>query len=331
MKYLKLFCLLIFAFAAHGQTDTIVRYWMYSKSGTSPMLETKDSTQAVTRAVYYRKDGLWKMESRYIKSGLIYMTASYSDAKCTQNEGELVAFYFNGKMSFKSFYVSDKESGLHQAWHLNGMKKDSFYMKDGIITGKGFSWDSTGKIVSTFDLDEEGTGSVTYFNEKYAVRSKGGRVKGKSEGKWDFYSDEGYREWEVVYAKDSVISAVCFDANGKAKENCIFEREAVPLGGNYAWKVWLAKEIGKYGYPSRKFSKHKTAAELSGEVRVKMLVDKDGKIIEAEIVKSLNEEADKIALKVILSAPAWVPAIQRNKLVKFYATQPITFVVNDEK
>ena len=107
----------------------------------------------------------------------------------------------------------------------------------------------------------------------------------------------------------------------------MFEKEAAPVDGTRQWKIWLAREIEKHGYPSRKTAKRKTAAELSGEVRVRFIVDKDGSIIDAEVIKSLNEEADKIALQVILSAPKWSPGIQRNRYVKSYRTQPITFTM----
>jgi len=142
MKYLKLTCLLLFAFSSHAQTDSIVRYWKYRRNGTVPNVETWDINQAVTRAVYFQQGGLWKMESHFIATGRLYMTASYLDAKGSRNEGPLIAYHPNGKIATSTFYKNDKENGLFQAWYENGRISDSFFVRNNLKTGKGFSWDT---------------------------------------------------------------------------------------------------------------------------------------------------------------------------------------------
>ena len=120
MKILTLFYLLLIAHTSYSQTDSIVRYFKYGKNGISLDVETKDISQAVTRAVYYQQDGLWKMESRFVSTGRVFMTASYADAKATKSEGAYVSYHQNGKIKVKTFYLNNEENGLRQSWHENG-------------------------------------------------------------------------------------------------------------------------------------------------------------------------------------------------------------------
>jgi antitoxin component YwqK of YwqJK toxin-antitoxin module len=328
MKYIKLLCLILFAKDLQAQTDSLVRYWIYSKVTQSAEFETNNASYASTRAVYYLKDGLWKMESRYLADGNLYKTGSYADAKGTVREGDFVSYFPSGKIAGNTSYKNGKEQGLNQTWYENGKRKDSFLMDNGIIISKGYSWNDDGRILAVYDLDKEGSGIVKMLGNKNVSASEGMLNKGKKDGKWIYYADEGYKDWELIYQMDSVVSFQCFDSLGNDQKDCIFEKEARPAGGVNSWTSYLQKAIAKYDYPSKKLSKSNVT--LSGEVQVKFLVNKDGSISEVNVIKSLNSEADNIVRNVILSAPNWVPGIYKNKTVRSFHTQPITFNVTNK-
>jgi TonB family protein len=304
-----------FSFA---QSDSVIRYWI----GSSP---TNIPSKAKTRAVYRLQNGKWQMESRYLSNGLIYQKASYLDSGFNKLDGNFEQYNESGQLAVRSSYVKGLEEGLRLAWNKNGVKKDSFFMHEGHKTGKGYSWNENGSVVSFYDLDKDGNGPVKFFRDKDSLYSQGLYKTGKAEGKWIFYAPEGYKEWEVDYQHDSVVLSACFDKSGQPGSNCIFEKEASVIGGVKVWKDYLVKAIGAYNYPSRKTMKSK--ATLSGEVRVRFMVMKDGTIGEVEILQSLNPEADEIALKVLQGAPHWEPGIYRGKPVRSYHTQPLTFYV----
>jgi hypothetical protein len=328
MKYIILLCFILLANRLQAQTDTIVRYWVYSEATQSAVFETDNAAYASTRAVYWFNGGFWKMESHFIANGKLYMAASYTDAKGTKKEGSFISYYPNGKVASKTNYKNGLEDGLYQKWYENGQPRDSFLMRNGIIVGKGYSWNEDGSIFSVYDLDQEGNGTVKTLRNKFVSPSDGNLLKGKKEGKWIYYADEGYKEWELTYQMDSVISFHCFDKSGNELKDCIFEKEAEAGGGPKAWVNYLQNAIAKYDYPSKKLSKSK--ATLSGEVHVKFLVNKDGSISEVNVAKSLNSEADMIARNVILSAPKWIAGIYKNKPVRSFHTQPFTFQVTDK-
>ncbi len=71
-----------------------------------------------------------------------------------------------------------------------------------------------------------------------------------------------------------------------------------------------------------------TAAEngTEGRVIVQFAVDKNGKVVDANVVRSVDPALDKEAVRVIMSSPAWEPGKQRGKAVKVLFTFPINFV-----
>ena len=68
---------------------------------------------------------------------------------------------------------------------------------------------------------------------------------------------------------------------------------------------------------------HKTGVQ--GRVIANFVVEKDGSITEAKIVKSVSPELDAEALRVINSMPNWIPGRQNGEAVRVKYTIPVTF------
>ena len=66
-------------------------------------------------------------------------------------------------------------------------------------------------------------------------------------------------------------------------------------------------------------------AGVQGRVIATFVVEKDGSITEAKIVKSVSPELDAEALRVIGSMPNWMPGMQNGEPVRVKYTVPITF------
>ncbi|MBO7114843.1 MAG: energy transducer TonB [Bacteroidaceae bacterium] len=67
---------------------------------------------------------------------------------------------------------------------------------------------------------------------------------------------------------------------------------------------------------------------IQGRVLVSFVVNKDGSIVEPEIVKGVNPSLDKEALRVIAGMPSWKPGKQRGKEVRVKFTVPVNFRLN---
>ena len=67
---------------------------------------------------------------------------------------------------------------------------------------------------------------------------------------------------------------------------------------------------------------------IQGRVIVSFVVNKDGKIVDPEVVKGVNPQLDKEALRVISTMPSWKPGKQRGKPVRVKYSVPVNFRLN---
>lgn len=64
---------------------------------------------------------------------------------------------------------------------------------------------------------------------------------------------------------------------------------------------------------------------IQGRVVCSFVVNRDGSIVDAEVVRGVDPSLDKEALRVINTMPKWTPGKQRGKPVRVKYTVPITF------
>lgn len=88
-------------------------------------------------------------------------------------------------------------------------------------------------------------------------------------------------------------------------------------GGMQALMAYLSKNIK---YPS-------VAQDngIQGRVFVSFVVNKDGSIVDPEVIKSVDAALDKEAMRVIKAMPKWNPGKQRGKPVRVKYTVPVLF------
>ena len=91
-------------------------------------------------------------------------------------------------------------------------------------------------------------------------------------------------------------------------------------GGTAALMAYLTKNI-KYPPVCRENN-------IQGRVLIQFIVNRDGSIVDPEVVKSVNPYLDKEALRVISTMPKWSPGEQRGKPVRVKFTVPVNFKLN---
>lgn len=64
---------------------------------------------------------------------------------------------------------------------------------------------------------------------------------------------------------------------------------------------------------------------IQGRVSCSFVINKDGSIVDAEVIRGVDPSLDKEALRVINSMPKWSPGKQRGKPVRVKYTVPVTF------
>lgn len=88
-------------------------------------------------------------------------------------------------------------------------------------------------------------------------------------------------------------------------------------GGTAALMTYLAKSI-KYPVIAQENG-------IQGRVSCSFVINKDGTIVDAEVLRGVDPSLDKEALRVINTMPKWTPGQQRGKPVRVKYTVPVTF------
>ena len=125
---------------------------------------------------------------------------------------------------------------------------------------------------------------------------------------------------QIVESKESQTTNQQPHRIEKVQEDSPFDVvEQMPQfsGGMKALMDYLSTNIS---YPKEAHKK-----EIQGRVLVRFVVEKDGSISNAEVVKSVDPLLDAEALRVISSMPNWIPGKQNGKAVRVKYTIPITF------
>ena len=91
-------------------------------------------------------------------------------------------------------------------------------------------------------------------------------------------------------------------------------------GGNVGLKKFIKKNV-KYPAISKEYN-------ITGKVYVSFIVDKQGNVSNAKIVKGVSKELDDEALRVVSLLPKYKSGKQRGKTVRVMLTIPINFTLN---
>ncbi|MDE5876582.1 MAG: TonB family protein [Muribaculaceae bacterium] len=111
----------------------------------------------------------------------------------------------------------------------------------------------------------------------------------------------------------------------KPKEEEIFvavEQMAEFPGGQAELMKWLSNNI--------RYPEAAAQNDIQGRVVVKFVVEKDGSIGNAEIVRGVDKDLDREALRVVKKMPKWQPGKNNGVTVRSYFTLPVTFKLQNQ-
>ncbi|MCQ2143516.1 MAG: TonB family protein [Bacteroidales bacterium] len=91
--------------------------------------------------------------------------------------------------------------------------------------------------------------------------------------------------------------------------------------GSYDPSTFLQKWV----YPYLKYPQAAVERGIQGTVQVNFVIEKDGKLTNATIVKSVDPLLDDEALKVINASPKWKPAKAKGQKIRSTMTIPVEF------
>lgn len=100
------------------------------------------------------------------------------------------------------------------------------------------------------------------------------------------------------------------------------EEQAEFVGGMPALMRWLSSNI-RYPESAQK-------NDVQGRVIVKFIVEKDGSITNAQVIRSVDSDLDREALRVVGKMPKWTPGRNGGVPVRSYFTLPVNFRLQEQ-
>ncbi len=171
-----------------------------------------------------------------------------------------------------------------------------------------------GKVIDKKQMDQlnpETIESISVLKEKSAT---------------EVYGEKGKNGVIIITSKKNSASpkpqeplkSTQTDESGKPIFMVVEEMPEFP-GGEQALRNWMAAQVK---YPIEAVEK-----KIQGKVFVNFVVDSNGKVKLAKVVRGVDPSLDKEALRVVNSMPDWKPGKQKGEAVAVSYTTPINFVL----
>ena len=100
------------------------------------------------------------------------------------------------------------------------------------------------------------------------------------------------------------------------------EQQAEFPGGMTALMTWLSANV--------RYPESAQQNDVQGRVVVKFIVEKDGSITNAQVIRSVDNDLDKEALRVVSKMPKWTPGKNGGIPVRSYFTIPGNFRLKEQ-
>lgn len=88
-------------------------------------------------------------------------------------------------------------------------------------------------------------------------------------------------------------------------------------GGQAALMSYLSKSV--------KYPEEALKNNVQGRVIVGFIVEKDGSVSNAKIIRSVDSALDKEAIRIVMSMPKWTPGRQNGRNVRTKYNVPVNF------
>ena len=129
-------------------------------------------------------------------------------------------------------------------------------------------------------------------------------------------ADKNVVQEEIPFEASNVDQSEPLDANTDEVFEMVEVAPEFP-GGTEALYKYLA---GNVKYPEKA-----KADGTEGRVLVSFVVEKDGSVTDAKVMRSVSDEVDAEALRVVQGMPKWTPGMQQGTPVRVHYNLPITF------
>lgn len=263
--------------------------------------------------------------TEYYKAGKVKSIGKSAKINPPRYIGQYISFYPSGKRESNYRYQDGAPVGNAYDYYPNGkiyriikypdslVRGDNHFVNNYLITA---NLDSTGNAQVT-----DGQGYYKGFNSKFAYVDEEGPVKdGKRDGTWKGLDKNLKLTFTETYQDNQLLSGTATDSTGTIT-TYTGSRMTSPKfnGGDVAFGRYLGSHI-IYPDDARK-------NDIEGIVVLQFVIEKDGKITNVQVQKSVSKSLDVEAERVIRNSPKWIPGTRFGKPVRVTYAVPINFAL----
>lgn len=275
--------------------------------------ETKSDNYKYYRIIkdYYSDKDLYEIKD-YYKSGILQMEGTSKTKDDLTEVGEFIFYYENGNKKAVKNYKKSRLNGKCSEWYENGNKKLEGECIEDEKTFFGdlkvFQFWNSKNVQTVID----GNGDYEEIRETFYAS---GKVKeGFKDGVWEGSDKKIGYTFKENYENQKLISGVSIDSNKVSHDYKVLEKRPEPKNGYEHFYKYIGKKMNIPNNPKN----------ISGKVILKFIVDKEGKIIEPKIIKSIGYGVDEEAVRVLMAYSDWIAGEQRGRKVRCSFSLPIS-------
>lgn len=265
-----------------------------------------------------KTDSGWVRRDFYLSTKKSQMKGLYKDSALKIKNGWFRYFYVNQFVSSQGNYVNGKKDGLWLSYHFNGIMKDSAFYNAGQPT-MIIGWHSNGFMSDSSVYGNDGAAIHKYWFDNGQPSHTGQSSGTNKEGNWQYFHKNGKIAAIEEYKANDLVSRVYYNELGQQlsdTENK--DRPASFKGGPKKWRSFLLNNLDF-------LDGVKLVNTYFVTVVLALTIDEAGNITDVYVDVPVSPKFDEQALKVIKRSPAWIPAVDHNRNIKYYTRQSITF------
>jgi len=263
---------------------------------TSSGKEIEQQAASMYRKAWQEGDA-WRVNDYYLDHTL-QMEGSYQTADLKIKDGVFRYYFKNGQKQKEFQAVDNYKVGSYRDWFKNGnLSSRGIYAEGYTPTERG-------------EINRSQPEQAIYILDTLSLK----------DSVWTYYHVNGQMSARETYENGKMISAEYWDDDGS--ESGIYsptERMPEFPGGEMALMRFLGENVH---YPE-----HDKNEGNQGTVYVLFTVDREGKVKDAKIERSISPGLDKESLRVVNLMPEWSPGMMQNRLVEVSYNLPIRFTL----
>ena len=308
-------------FCQAQEKPAVKTFYVHDKNSNFAEVSQAKRVNVIDSADYIRtvseqknNENLYDVTEYYLDKKVKKIGNSLNNGFAPQYNGNVISYYKNGNKAAEELFVKGAHRGISTYYFANTQLKKRI----------NYSFDKTKRVEQVLELndslgnrflDEVGTGS--FKTNENDVLVEGTYTNGLKDKTWKTVISSGNVTYLDEYKVGEFMSGKTIDKNGKTSSYDKLETLPTFKGGIQAFGSFLSSNLR---YPAEARDNN-----VQGRVFIQFVIEKDGSLTEAKVIRGVGSGCDEEALRVINRSPKWNPGEQRGVPVRVSYTVPIFF------